>query len=72
MQATFADPDAADGPWAYRWTWGNGTTTGAWAAPGTYTAARRFQSAGSYSVFLIVTDARGAADTSNVINVTVR
>jgi len=72
VQATFADPDVGDGPWSYTWRWGNGTTSGTWAAPGSYTATRTFSKAGKYWVKVRVTDARGAAVLSNEIPVTVR
>jgi hypothetical protein len=72
VQATLSDPDVGDGPWSYTWKWGNGPTTGSWTAPGTYSASRVYTRAGSYSVRVIVTDARGAIDTSNVVRVTVR
>lgn len=72
VQATLVDPDAGDGPWSYVWRWGNGPTSGTWAAPGTFAASRVYTRAGTYNVRLIVTDASGAADTSNVIPVSVR
>jgi hypothetical protein len=72
MSATFTDPDVGDGPWAYTWAWGNGRVNGSWPAPGTYSASRRYLIARTYKVRLIVTDARGAADTSNAATVTVR
>ena len=72
VQATLVDPDAGDGPWPFTWRWNTGTTTGTWTAPGTLTATRTYPRAGTYRVAMIVTDARGAVDTSNVIRVTVR
>lgn len=73
MQATFADPDAGDGPWTWTWKWGNGPVTGTWAAPGTYSASRRYLMPGaSYTVRVIVTDKRGATGTSNPVVVTVQ
>ncbi|HEX4931550.1 MAG TPA: PKD domain-containing protein, partial [Gemmatimonadaceae bacterium] len=72
MRATFADPDVGDGPWTYSWDWGNGTTTGSWAAPGAYTASRTYNTRGTYRVRVTVTDARKAFATSNEVVVTVR
>jgi hypothetical protein len=72
VRATLVDPDAGDGPWPYTWKWGNGPTTGTFATPGSITASRTYSRAGRYSVRMVVTDARGAADTSNVVSVTVR
>ena len=72
VQATLVDPDAGDGPWPYTWRWNTGQTTGSWTAPGTLSATRTYTRAGIYRVAMVVTDARGAVDTSNVIRVTVR
>jgi probable HAF family extracellular repeat protein len=72
LRGTFSDPDAGDGPWAYTWRWGTGPTRGTWTAPGTYTASQVYTRAGTFSVALQVTDARGATTTSNKITVTVR
>jgi PKD domain len=72
VQATLVDPDVGDGPWPYTWRFGNGRITGTRLTPGTFGATRTYPFPGSYRISLIVTDARGAVDTSNVINVTVR
>lgn len=68
----FSDPDAGDGPWTYKWRWSTGSTSGVWTAPGSYAASRVYPRSGTYSVSLLVTDARGAVGTSNTILVTVR
>ncbi len=70
MRGTFTDPD--NGPWSYTIIWGNGRTTGTSATAGAITATRTYTKAGTFNVRLIVTDAMGAADTSNAVRVTVR
>jgi len=72
MQGAFVDPDQGDGPWSYSFRWGNGQTSGSATAPGTITQTRTYSKAGSYSVRLTVTDARGASGNSNAITVTVK
>ncbi len=72
FRANFTDPDVGDGPWPYTWFFGNGSTKGSAAAPGIIKAVRTYARAGTYRVKLLVTDARGAADTTNVIMVQVK
>ena len=72
MLGAVTDPDAGDGPWTYTWTWGNGSTTGSMAAPGTIEASRTYATRGTYKVSLNVKDARGGSGTSNSINVRVK
>jgi len=70
FNGTFTDPDF--GPWQYTFNWGNGTTSGTAASPGTITATRTYSRSGRYQVSLKVTDARGATGTSGTIEVRVR
>jgi probable extracellular repeat, HAF family len=67
---SFTDPDA--GPWTYTFDWGNGTTSGTAASPGSIAATRTYASTGRYKVTLTVTDSRGAKGTSAPISVRVR
>jgi probable HAF family extracellular repeat protein len=66
----FSDLDA--GPWTYTFDWGNGTTSGTAASPGSIAATRTYASTGRYKVTLTVTDSRGAKGTSAPISVRVR
>lgn len=70
IRGSFSDPDA--GPWTWTIDWGNGTTSGSAASPGTIVATRLYPAAGRYRVTLRVTDAGGAAATSAALNVRVR
>lgn len=70
VRGTFTDPD--NGPWTYLFRWGNGPTGGSVSAPGSITAKRTYTRAGTFRISFQVTDALGAADTSNVVTVTVR
>jgi len=70
LRGVFTDPD--NGPWRYSFRWGNGQTSGTKSKNGNINGTRTYTRAGSYSARLIVTDAKGAADTSNVIAITVR
>jgi PKD repeat protein len=70
FKGTFTDPDS--GPWTYTFEWGNGTTSGTAASPGTITATRTYSKSGRYQVSLKVTDAKGSAGTSGTIEVRVR
>lgn len=70
MAGTFTDPD--NGPWRYSFIWGNGKTSGTSTTAGTITATRKYTKRGTFTVRMLVTDAQGAADTSNVVTVTVR
>ncbi len=72
VQATFTDPDAGDGPWGWAAAWGNGNTSGTAAAPGVLSLSRTYTKAGTFTVRVRVTDARGASTTSNSITVRVR
>ena len=72
FRGSFTDPDSGDGPWTLRWMFANGNTTTSAAAPGSYTATRSYPNAGTFKVTLRVRDARGGADTSNVVTVRVR
>jgi hypothetical protein len=72
FRATFTDPDAGDGPWVHQWRFGNGGAKGTAPAPGAVFATRTYAAAGTYLVAMRVTDARSAADTSNVVTVRVR
>lgn len=72
FRGTFTDPDAGDGPWSLRWMFGNGPVTTTATAPGTFTRKRTYSTAGTFSVRLRVTDARGAATTSTAITVRVQ
>lgn len=67
---SFTDPDS--GPWTYTFDWGNGTTGGTAASPGSIAATRTYASTGRYKVTLTVTDSRGAKGTSAPISVRVR
>lgn len=67
VQGSFADPD--QGPWTYRFDWGDGTTTsGSAASPGTLVAShvytRTSPKRGSFKVVLTVTDAGGLSGSS--------
>lgn len=70
MRGSFTDPD--NGPWRYAFLWGNGTTTGTKSTQGSVTLSHKYGTRGTYGVRFIVTDAKGAADTSSVVTVTVR
>jgi hypothetical protein len=72
FRGTFSDPDAGDGPWTLRWMFGNGPVTTTAAAPGSFTRKRTYSSAGTWTVRLRVTDARGAVTTSSPITVRVQ
>lgn len=72
IRATMGDPDVGDGPWPWTLDWGNGLRTGSFTAPGGRTLQRNYTAAGTYSVRMTVTDARGARVTSNAITVRVR
>jgi hypothetical protein len=69
---TFADPDPGDGPWTYRWLFGNGGVSGTATAPGSFSATRTYGKVGNYNVTFRVTDAFGATGTSNAVLVRVR
>jgi len=66
----FTDPDS--GPWTYKLSWGNGTTSGTASAPGTIAATRTYASRGQYQVTLTVTDSTGAVGRSAALQVRVR
>ncbi len=70
MRGSFTDPD--NGPWSYQFVWGNGTTSGTRTTAGSVTLSHKYAARGTYGVKFIVTDAKGAADTSSVVTVTVR
>lgn len=70
VRGSFTDPDG--GPWTYTFDWGNGTTSGTAAAPGSILATRRYSVSGRYKVTLRVTDARGAMGKSADLGVRVR
>lgn len=70
VRGSFTDPD--NGAWTYQFRWGNGKTGGTLGAPGSITANRTYNRAGTFPIRFFVTDALGAADTSNVVRVTVR
>jgi uncharacterized membrane protein len=70
MRGSFTDPD--NGPWRYSFLWGNGRTNGTVATNGAVTATRTYTTRGTYQVRFIVTDAKGAADTSSAVTVTVQ
>ena len=70
MRGTFADPD--NGPWSYKFRWGNGPTTGTTTTAGNIVASRTYWAKGTFKVRLAVTDALGAVGTSNPISVIVR
>jgi hypothetical protein len=72
VRGTFTDPDQGDGPWRLEFRWGNGPTTATAAAPGSITRSRTYTAAGTYTIRLRVTDARGAVGVSNAITVRVR
>jgi hypothetical protein len=72
FRGTFSDPDAGDGPWTLRWMFGNGPVTTTATAPGSFTRKRTYSSAGTWTVRLRVTDARGAVTTSSPITVRVQ
>ena len=66
----FTDPDS--GPWTYKLSWGNGTTSGTASAPRTIAATRTYASRGQYQVTLTVTDSTGAVGRSTALQVRVR
>ncbi|MDP1859192.1 MAG: PKD domain-containing protein [Gemmatimonadaceae bacterium] len=72
FRGSFTDPDAGDGPWSYKWAFGNGRVTGTATAPGTISATRTYTAAGTFKVVLRVTDARGAIGTSKAVTVRVQ
>ena len=72
VQGTFTDPDQGDGPWSYTFRWGNGQTSGIAIAPGTIIKTRTYLNAGTFTIRLRVTDARGAVGISNAITVRVQ
>lgn len=70
VRSSFTDPD--NGPWSYQFRWGNGRTGGTASAAGSIIATRTYATAGTFGIKFFVTDAKGAADTSNVVRVTVK
>jgi hypothetical protein len=45
FRGAFTDPDAGDGPWKYKWVFGNGSTSATVAAPGDLLATRTYSQA---------------------------
>jgi hypothetical protein len=72
VKGTFTDPDPNDGPWTWRFGWGNGPTTGTMSAPGSITRTRTYSTVGTYTIRLRVTDKRGATGISPGITVRVQ
>ncbi len=70
MRGSFTDPD--NGPWKWKFLWRNGSTKGSTTTNGNVNATRKYTAAGTYDVRFIVTDAKGVADTSAAVTVTVR
>lgn len=72
-QGTFSDRGAADGPWKYRYVWGDGTfTEGFVSAQGAIPAKQHvYRTAGTYRPYVRVTDKDGAPATSERIRVLV-
>jgi|GEM_PF-967498 hypothetical protein len=71
FRGSFTDLDPGDGPWAYRWKFGNGKLNGTMTAQGSNTRKRVFSTRGTFNVVFSVTDARGAMGTSNTVVVQV-
>jgi hypothetical protein len=67
VNGSFSDPD--NGPWRYRFDWGDGTsTTGSAASSGAISASHVYQAAGpkrGLKVVLTVTDAAGASGSAS-------
>src|SRR4029077_4726943 len=64
VSVTFSDPGTTDGPWAYTFTWGDGsaqTTGSATSQTGPITATHTYTAAGTNTVAVTVTDKGGAA-----------
>jgi trimeric autotransporter adhesin len=68
LNATFTDANAADGPWTYAITWGDGATgSGSVNALGPITASHVYTTPGQYTARLTVTDKDGAAGSDDII-----
>jgi PKD repeat protein len=64
VSASFSDPGVNDAPWSYAFDWGDGSpqTAGSTTSQATpVTATHTYQTAGSYSVRVTVTDRDGAS-----------
>src|SRR5690606_29587784 len=73
VTASFTDPGAADAPWQWNLDWGNGTeaTGSAAAVSSVIDPGRTYDSAGTYTVRLSVTDSdggTGAAERTLVVS----
>ncbi len=66
---SFADAGAADGPWTYRVTWGDGgaADAGTRSAPGAFPLTHTYARAGTYTVRVQVTDKDGAAGSATTV-----
>jgi acid phosphatase type 7 len=69
LNATFSDPGASDGPWAYSIDWGDGSTdngnSSSQASP--ITASHSYAATGQFTVRVTVTDKDGDAATDDLI-----
>jgi hypothetical protein len=67
VQGRFSDPD--NGPWTYRFDWGDGTsTTGSAASVGALSSSHMYQTASlkkGLRVVLTVTDAKGSSGSAS-------
>jgi choice-of-anchor C domain-containing protein len=70
---TFGDPGASDGPWSYRFDWGDNTTpmSGQSASPGTISAGHSYAAAGTYSIKATITDKDGGSATTSAVQITI-
>jgi PKD repeat protein len=72
LSATFTDPGgAADSPWSYTVTWGDGSTTptegSATTSTSPITASHTYGAAGQYTVTVMVTDKDGGSATDALV-----
>ncbi|HEX5872155.1 MAG TPA: PKD domain-containing protein, partial [Longimicrobium sp.] len=73
IQGSFTDAGLGDGPWKYRFTWGDGTFTEGYvnAQGAVPTAQHMYRGAGTYRPYLRITDKDGVSGTSGRLTVTV-
>lgn len=72
MRVTIGDPGKQDAPWVASVDWGNGETGTTRNALGSFSASRRYNTPGTYTVRATVTDKDGLTGYSNPITVVVR
>jgi len=68
LNSTFTDANAADGPWTYAVTWGDGGTGGGTATTlGAINASHVYATPGQYTARITVTDKDGASGSDDII-----